>query len=79
LIALTLLTFSTVARAQQQTPALFPYDELVALYEQESLPDDLRLKLERLTTTPIVNNAARARGVQPMKPIASNPRLLPQE
>jgi endonuclease/exonuclease/phosphatase family metal-dependent hydrolase len=71
-IALLLLILSAAVRAQQTPPALFTYDELVKLYEQESLPDDLRLKLERLTTTPIVNNAARARGVQPMKPTVAN-------
>lgn len=36
------------------------------------MSDELRLKFERLTTTPIVNNVARARGVQPMKPSVSN-------
>ena len=45
----------------------------MALYEQDPLPDELRLKLERITTTPFVNNGARARGVQPMKP--NNPNL----
>jgi endonuclease/exonuclease/phosphatase family metal-dependent hydrolase len=67
-----LLILSSFVRAQQTAPALFTYAELVALYEQETLPDELRLKLERITTTPIVNNAARARGVQPMKPVVSS-------
>ena len=71
-IALTSLISSSTARAQNSPPALFTYSELVALYEQESLPDELRLKLERLTTTPVVNNATRGRNVQPMKPSVSN-------
>lgn len=70
-ITIALLVLSSAVRAQQ-SPALFTYDELVALYDQETLSDELRLKLERLTTTPFVNNAARARGVQPMKPAVAN-------
>lgn len=67
-LLITLLISSASVHAQQQAPpALFTYSELVTLYEQESLSDELGLKLERLTTTPFVNNAARAR-VQPMKP-----------
>ncbi|HET6977453.1 MAG TPA: endonuclease/exonuclease/phosphatase family protein [Pyrinomonadaceae bacterium] len=70
LIAATLLFSSQVIRAQNlQPPPFFSYNELVALYEQDPLPDELRLKLERLTTTPIVNNAAH---VQPMKPNVAN-------
>ena len=72
-IALSLLVSSFAVRAQNAAPpALFTYNELVTLYEQETLPDDLRLKLERLTTTPVVNNAAQARGIQPMKPNVSD-------
>ena len=66
LIAL-LISSSSVHAQQQGPPALFRYSELVTLYEQDALSDELRLKLERLTTTPFVNNAPRAR-VQPMKP-----------
>ena len=71
-LVLILLISATAVRAQNPPPALFTYSELVTLYEQESLPDELRLKLERLTTTPVVNNAPRARNVQPMKPSVSN-------
>ncbi|HEY0764088.1 MAG TPA: hypothetical protein VGD61_17055 [Pyrinomonadaceae bacterium] len=45
----------------QNPPAFFTHSELVGLYDQNPLPDELRLKLERLVTTPIVNNAVRSR------------------
>ncbi len=72
ILLIALLISSPSVLAQNSPPALFTYSELVTLYEQEVLSDELRLKLERLTTTPFVNNAARARGVQPMKPNVSN-------
>ena len=62
------------ARAQTApapAPEVFAYEELLRLYEQEPLPDALRQKLERLRTTPVVNNAASARGVSPLKPNVS--------
>jgi len=70
-IVVTLFIAPQVIHAQNP-PAFFTHSELVALYEQDPLPDELRLKLERLVTTPLVNNAAQARGVQPMKPVVSN-------
>src|SRR6476659_2642331 len=55
-------------QAQQQTPELFTYDELVQLYETQPLPAALQAKLDQLLTTPFVSNAASARGVQPALP-----------
>jgi endonuclease/exonuclease/phosphatase family metal-dependent hydrolase len=71
LLALTSIISSPAVHAQNSPPP-FTYTELVTLYEQEPLPDELRLKLERVTTTPVVNNEAQVRGVQPMKPGVSN-------
>jgi endonuclease/exonuclease/phosphatase family metal-dependent hydrolase len=59
--------------AQQQPPELLTHDELVRLYEQATPTADLQNKLQRLLTTPFVSNAATARGVRPLLPVA--PRL----
>jgi endonuclease/exonuclease/phosphatase family metal-dependent hydrolase len=56
------------AIAQERSPELFTYDELVQLYEQETLPLTLHNKLNQLLTTPFINNAASARGVTPILP-----------
>src|SRR6476659_4314858 len=72
LIAVALFKPSAL-QAQQQTPELFTYDELVQLYETQPLPAALRAKLDRLLTTPFVSNAASARGVQPALP--KDPKL----
>ena len=77
-IVLALHISSPLIHAQNASPpAFFTYSELLALYDQEPLSDELRLKLERVVTTPVVNNAASTRGVQPMKPgISSLGRVL---
>jgi hypothetical protein len=67
LIAVTLIK-TPALQAQQQTPELFTYDELVQLYETQPLPAALEAKLDRLLATPFVSNAASARGVQPALP-----------
>jgi endonuclease/exonuclease/phosphatase family metal-dependent hydrolase len=59
---------TSALQAQQQTPELFTYDELVQLYETQPLPAALQERLNRLLTTPFVSNAASARGVKPALP-----------
>ena len=44
-------------KAQQYAPELFNYGELVQLYEREEPAAVLQVKLQRLLTTPFVNNA----------------------
>ena len=55
------------ARAQQQAPELLAYDELVQLYERETLPEALHDKLRRMLTTPFVSNAAIAGRSRPWR------------
>jgi endonuclease/exonuclease/phosphatase family metal-dependent hydrolase len=57
-----------VTTAQQRSPELLTYDELVQLYEQDAPPLALQNKLNHLLTTPFVSNAASARGVTPLLP-----------
>lgn len=57
----------------QQQPGLFKYDELIQLYQQDSLPEPLLRKLQALRVTPVVNNEASRRGMRPLKP--TSPRL----
>jgi len=71
-VVLVLLTASP-ARAQEQPPELFTYAELVQLYENKDLPQALKVKLDRLLTTPFISNAASARGAQPLLP--TTPKL----
>ena len=68
LVFLLLLSNAAVIRAQEQTPELFTYAELVQLYETPPLPSALQAKLDRLLTTPFVSNSASARGVRPALP-----------
>ena len=70
-ILVLLVSFTIHAQNPQAAPALFTYDELVTLYDQELLPEELQQKLNRLITTPVVNNGATARGIQPFKPRVS--------
>ena len=70
-VTLGALLFSgsaSATRAQQQPPEVFTYAELVQLYENQNLPEALQAKLNRLLTTPFINNAASARGAQPLLP-----------
>jgi endonuclease/exonuclease/phosphatase family metal-dependent hydrolase len=57
-----LLSSFTVVLAQQSGPPLLTYDELVALYENDVPPPELAGKLNRLLTTPFINNSAGLRG-----------------
>lgn len=69
LAAFACLLSAAPVDAQQQAPELLTHDELVRLYEQETVPADLRNKLQRLLTTPFVSNAASARGARPLLPV----------
>src|SRR5688500_12619123 len=61
------------AASAQNGPPLFSHEELVRLYEEETLSEPLVAKLRTLLTTPFVDNSATARGVRPLKP--ASPRL----
>lgn len=63
----------TVGAMQQSGPELLTYEELVQLYEQEIPSAPLREKLNRLLTTPFINNEASDLDVKPLKPYS--PRL----
>ena len=63
-----LCLFISFAVNAQQAPDLFSYPELVQLYEQESPPEALQTKLDKLLTTPFVSNSATARGIKPLVP-----------
>ena len=54
--------------SNENGPELFIYEELVNLYEQNPIPEELRRKLSHLLSTPFVSNEASARGVKPLKP-----------
>ena len=61
IVCLLLFCVCTVS-AQQSGPPLLTYNDLVALYENEVPPEDLAARLNRLLTTPFVNNSAGMRG-----------------
>ena len=54
---------------QPADPALFTFQEIRELYQDKVLPDDLRIKLNKLLTTPFVRNTASDSGVAPLKPV----------
>jgi endonuclease/exonuclease/phosphatase family metal-dependent hydrolase len=62
---LLIFSFTTISVQGQQGAAsgspLLTYNELVALYENETAPQELSDKLTKLLTTPFVNNSAGAR------------------
>jgi endonuclease/exonuclease/phosphatase family metal-dependent hydrolase len=51
-----------------QEPALFSYQELVALVETDEIDERLSQKLTALRTTPFVSNEAHYRGAKPYRP-----------
>jgi hypothetical protein len=65
LFLLAAFALNTTARAESSAPAVFSYAELTMLYEQERLSPPLEEKLNKLLTTPFVDNgytdAAHAR------------------
>jgi endonuclease/exonuclease/phosphatase family metal-dependent hydrolase len=62
-----LFTIKTTATSPKESQ-LFTYNELIELYQQETLDHLLREKLNDLLTTPFVSNEATARGAKPLMP-----------
>jgi len=54
-------------KAQQSSPPLLTYNELVELYENAEPPAPLANKLTRLLTTPFVNNSFGVRAATPVE------------
>jgi endonuclease/exonuclease/phosphatase family metal-dependent hydrolase len=54
--------------ARYEEPALFSYDELVALGEDDPLEERLAQKLNAIRTTPFLSNEAHYRGAKPHRP-----------
>jgi len=67
LLLATLTLFSHTAKSQTPSPTLLTYNELVALYEIDPPSAELANKLDKLLTTPFVNNAAGTRAVRTIK------------
>ena len=55
----------THAYVHNSVPEMFSYEELVQLSADQELKPELANKLNTLTTTPFINNAAYYRGVKP--------------
>jgi endonuclease/exonuclease/phosphatase family metal-dependent hydrolase len=72
LLSCALLSIAVTVNAQQQSPELLTYNELVQLYEQHTPPEALQNKLRLLLTTPFVDNHASSRGVKPLLPNTPN-------
>jgi endonuclease/exonuclease/phosphatase family metal-dependent hydrolase len=53
----------------EQGPETLTYDEIIQLYKQDVPPPPLGAKLQRLLTTPFVNNGASDSGIKPVKPV----------
>jgi endonuclease/exonuclease/phosphatase family metal-dependent hydrolase len=76
ILALLLLPLFSPARGTPQPssaapparPELFTYEELLTLYERESLTGPIERKLNSLLTTPFVSNEAAERGGRPAAP-----------
>ena len=58
---LLLVTLTNTILAQQASPSLLTYNELVALYENDPPAQELSNKLTKLLTTPFVNNSVGLR------------------
>jgi len=70
---LSLLILCLVLQPVKSAPSspaadLFTYEELVELYERDSPSEQLQIKLQKLLTTPFVNNQAFEGGTRPLKP-----------
>lgn len=57
-----LLFANSITIAQQSGPPLLTYNDLLALYENDVPPAELATRLDRLLTTPFVNNSIGVRG-----------------
>ena len=73
LLLLLNLTFYNTVQGQQAAagPPLLTYDELVALYEMDPPSAELSSKLNKLLTTPFVNNSTGVRAPRMIKTSAS--------
>lgn len=74
LLLLINLTFINQAQGQQagaSGPPLLTFNELVALYDNDPPPADLSNKLNRILTTPFVNNSVGVRAARPARTSAS--------
>ena len=60
-LLLVVFTFTNTIQAQQASPPLLTYNELVALYENDPPAQELSNKLTKLLTTPFVNNSVGLR------------------
>jgi endonuclease/exonuclease/phosphatase family metal-dependent hydrolase len=70
-----LLICCLVSSARSESPSeIFSFDELATLYERETLPQALEIKLNKLLTTPFVENSLAARAVSPLS-FSHSPRL----
>ena len=71
-VALCVFIFcASLPTAQPAVPSaadLLTYNELVKLYEQPVPPEELRIKVQKLLTTPFVNNEQSASGTVSRKP-----------
>src|SRR5687767_11055191 len=71
-VFLCVFTFcASLPQAQPAVPAaaeLLTYNELVKLYEQNIPSEELRIKVQKLLTTPFVNNEQSASGALSIKP-----------
>ena len=75
-LLLLLLSCCSVTPAQQSGPPLLTYDDLVALYENDVPPPELAARLDRLLTTPFVNNSAGLRGQKAGSPSDFKKRFI---
>lgn len=62
------LSLQPVQGVPRPAADLLTYEELVELYERDNPSEQLQIKLQRLLTTPFVNNDAYAGGTRPLKP-----------
>lgn len=68
---------TTASRAtSRRTADLFSYEELVELYEHDVPSEELLIKLQKLLTTPFVNNQASANGTRALKPNSTIGRVI---
>ena len=75
-LLLLLLSCCWLTPAQQSGPPLLTYNDLVALYENDVPPPELAGRLDRLLTTPFVNNSAGLRGQKAGSPSDFKKRFI---
>ncbi len=71
IVLLLAVPLGAVPSGAGSTADLLTYQELVALYEFDSPSEQLQGKLQKLLTTPFVNNDASVAGARPLKPNSS--------